>query len=416
MIVARTPSLPRGGGRRRTRRFRLALLFLFAAVASSLGSSSSSVRRVVVVGGTHGNEYTGVWCIKSLEATRHVALEVPYPSLEVTTLLGNPEAHMMNRRFVDTDLNREFSGEKLLGSEEAPPETVESLRAKEVDAILGPKFEPDGEGADVVIDLHSTTSNMGTTVIIPEGDALMAQAAAYVLHKCGREEGGARVLLHTIPNREDRPNLSSAGRHGFTVEVGPVPQGVVRHDAVEKTERALHSVLEFLERRNSEGEDAVLRDLRGWYPAGRAPCFRSAPAKAEGEMSGKIQWPSDPDNPNFPGAMVHKSLQDRDFLSIRRGDPLFVRQDGSVVTYDGSHGDEVYLIFVNEGGYYYKSSGTGIGVAVAAEFDLVHGTLIADGTAVGVGINGVGCREVLVNGAVVPENEECVSHQSDVLE
>ena len=33
----------------------------------------------------------------------------------------------------------------------------------------------------------------------------------------------------------------------------------------------------------------------------------------------------------------------------------------------------MYLIFVNEGGYYYASSGTGIGVAVRSQFDLQTG-------------------------------------------
>mmetsp|Transcript_38406 Transcript_38406/g.115085 ORF Transcript_38406/g.115085 Transcript_38406/m.115085 type:complete len:418 (-) Transcript_38406:147-1400(-) len=412
----------------------LAVLALFAALASSLGAPSGGpshskhpihskrpIRRVVIVGGTHGNEYTGVWCIKSLEATRVESLERPYPSLDVSTLLGNPAAHSMNRRFVDTDLNREFSEDKLLDTaaaaaavgEEGLPLTVESLRAREIDAILGPKFDMD-RTTDVVIDLHSTTSNMGTTVIIPEGDALMAQAAAYVLHQCNRDRddddrGEARVLLHTIPKRENRPNLSSTGRHGFTVEVGPVPQGVLRHDAVENTQRAVRAVLEFLERRNREGEHAILRELRGRYPRGRVPCFRSAPARVDGEMSGKIRWPSDDDNPNFPGAVVHRSLQDRDFHPIRRGDPLFVELDGSIVEYDGSHGEEVYLIFVNEGGYYYRSSGTGIGVAVKAEFDLEHGRLM-DAPAL------ASDNKDMSKEKEKEEKEECASVQGDCVE
>lgn len=32
-------------------------------------------------------------------------------------------------------------------------------------------------------------------------------------------------------------------------------------------------------------------------------------------------------------------------------------------------------MFVNEGGYYYKSSGTGIGVAVASQFSLRDGMI-----------------------------------------
>mmetsp|Transcript_5286 Transcript_5286/g.11499 ORF Transcript_5286/g.11499 Transcript_5286/m.11499 type:complete len:408 (+) Transcript_5286:175-1398(+) len=370
----------------------LSLLFFihtassFSGAASSPSSASGPIRRVVVVGGTHGNEYTGVWCIKALDHTP----PTEYPSLDISTLLGNPQAHYANKRFIHTDLNREFSAEKLtnndpsaeceqaatgtlddeclLGSEGLPL-TVEALRAKELNAMLGPKFGDEHPATDLVVDLHSTTSNMGTTIIIPEGDVIMARAAAYVLHECGGEEGETRILMHSIPKREHRPNLSSAARHGFTIEVGPVPQGVLRHDAVENTQRALAALFNFLQKFNDD-EDAVKAELDEIFPSGHVPCFRSALAKLPGQMSGKIIWPSDPDNPNFPGVLVHKSLQDQDFIRIRKGDPLFVDLGGGIIPYDGSHGDEVHLIFVNEGGYYYQSSGTGIGVAVASEYDL----------------------------------------------
>jgi succinylglutamate desuccinylase len=186
-------------------------------------------------------------------------------------------------------------------------------------------------------------------------------------------------------------NLSSCGRHGFTIEVGPTPQGVIRHDVVEKTEAALHSLLEFLHLRNLEIEEnkddsstSVLDRLRKIYPYGIVPCYRSAPAVRPGELSGKISWPNDPENPNFPAVMVHKSIQDRDFEALRIGDPLFVTLDGTIIPYDGSHGEEVHLIFVNEGGYYYASSGTGIGVAVKSEFDWQTGYFVVESDDEGV--------------------------------
>jgi len=168
----------------------------------------------------------------------------------------------------------------------------------------------------------------------------------------------------------------SAHRSGNTKLV----QGVIRHDVVEKTDAAIHALLEFLHLRNLELRNAdddadadaspsVLDRLEETYPSGAVPCYRSAPAVRPGELSGKISWPNDPANPNFPALVVHESVQDRDFEPLRAGDPLFVTLDGTVVPYDGSHGEEVHLIFVNEGGYYYESSGTGIGVAVKSRFD-----------------------------------------------
>ena len=433
-------------------------------------SFTRPIRRVTVVGGTHGNEYTGVWCIKAIERQREEAHRCrtaensaaadadadaaddgggeggrrddhrignvfeKFPSLEIDTLLGNPVAYMQNKRFVDVDLNREFSMEKLLkvpddggfiSMKECDVRTQfcsaeirsslphEAVRAREIEALLGPKFTAEstsagGGGADsshgdpsadVVIDLHTTTAAMGISLIIPEGDALMSAAAAHVLHECRRRygENGAQCLMHALPRRQDRMNLSSCGRHGFTIEVGPTPQGVLRHDCVEKTQAALHALLEFFHLRNLELEEwrwttngggeasggasgggapppsPTLDRLARLYPGGVVPCYRSAPAVRPGELSGKICWPNDASNPNFPALMVHGSVQDRDFGELRVGDPLFVELDGTVVPYDGSHGDVVHVIFVNEGGYYYESSGTGVGVAVRSQFDLQTG-------------------------------------------
>lgn len=322
----------------------------------------------MVVGGTHGNEYTGVWCIKQLEANPTETEK--YDSLNIQTLLANPEAFMANRRFIHDDLNRQFSAERLSVD---PDGTHEAERARQLDELLGPKLGK--PKTDLVIDLHTTTSNMGITLIVPETDVVMTQAAAYVLEKCEEAFGvRAQILMHPLPDRHARPNLGSTALHALTVEVGPVPQGVLRHDAVEKTQHAMHCLLEFLDRRN-KGED-VLGELKRKYPDNVVPCYRSAQAKKEGEMSGKISWPSADHNPNFPSVLVHKSIQDNDFHVIQKGDPLFVKLDGTLVRYDGSHGDEVHLIFVNEGGYYFEQSGTGIGVAVRTGYDLLTGKFL----------------------------------------
>jgi succinylglutamate desuccinylase len=347
----------------------LYLLFIPSLATGSQYTSNESVKSVVVVGGTHGNEYTGVWCIKALD--RQLKVKNEYPSLHLSTLLGNPQAHMANKRFMDEDLNRQFSYKAL---KENPSGSLESQRAQELDQLLGPKFS-DNPAVDLLIDLHTTTSNMGTTLIVAEGDPLMTQAAAYVLHKC--QEDNIFVLMHTHKNQQERPHCSSIAPHAFSIEVGPVPQGVLRHDVVEKTQRALAAALEFLERHNTHPEE-LYRELQSLYPSGRVPCYRSAPAQRTGEISGKISWPSDPDNKNFPAWMVHSSVQDQDFQEIRSGDPLFVDLDGNVINYDGSHGSPVLLMFINEGGYYYSSSGTGISVARRDEYSLETGQLLPE--------------------------------------
>ena len=355
----------------------------------------TSQRRVCVIGGTHGNEYTGCWCIKALEQPQvKQQLKLRYPTLAIETLMGNPLAHIHNRRFMEEDLNRQFSVEILYNQDDQDNKNPisnyrgvvngensngndipwEIERARELDQYLGPKSASIPR-IDVAVDLHSTTSNMGTTLIFPEGDALMAQAAAYIMTQMPQ----ARILLEPLPPQPFRPNVSSSAKHDFTIEVGPVPQGVLRYDVVKDTQTALHYFLEFLN--DVDAGRQLLQEACG----DTIPCFHtvfpnaspSVKQQRQQQLTGKIPWPSDPENDNFPAWLVHPQIQDQDYSKVRTGDPLFINgKDQSVVCYDGSHGDEIVLIFINEAGYYYASSGTGIGVAYIGKYNIEKGVLV----------------------------------------
>ena len=85
---------------------------------------------------------------------------------------------------------------------------------------------------------------------------------------------------------------------------------------------------------------------------------------------GKIPWEEGDVGSALPGALIAASVQDRDFEPLSTGDPLFERLDGSVVEYDGSLGDVVYPVFVNEAAYYYAQSGRGVGVTKVVDWPL----------------------------------------------
>jgi Succinylglutamate desuccinylase / Aspartoacylase family len=331
----------------------------------------SSAFSVAVIGGTHGNEYTGVWCVRTLECDKRC-----------TTLLGNPAAVAANTRFIDDDLNRQFKTSDL----QNPPDTVEGRRAQELNALLGPKEAPT---TDLIIDMHTTTCNMGLVLFIAEGDTLMAKLAAHIVKQVPHDDHGrkTRIVIHAIQDRLERHNLGSLAKHSLTIEVGPVPQGLLRHDAADITIRAVVAALDYLEQPLS-----FEHDLPEYVE-----CFLSAPAVRPGELSGKIPWPARPSGastltsglatPNIPSYMIHKDRQDRDFELIRTGDPLFVYHDGTVITYAGSHGDEVYLYFINGAGYYYEKSGSGISVAWKTQYEVATarcvGTTVENATANG---------------------------------
>ena len=165
----------------------------------------------------------------------------------------------------------------------------------------------------------------------------------------GAAEPEAEVvrIMYNELDKDESPYLASTGRHGLQIEVGPTPQGVLRHDVVARTERALHLVLEFLERRNAGAPAAVPDAVQVFSTAG---------------SHAKLAWPVDGDG--FPTAVVHRALQGRDWTPIGVGHPLFETLDGDVIAYEGEFGPTAVPIFVNEGGYYGASSGRGIGFAV----------------------------------------------------
>ena len=72
--------------------------------------SNDQKRQVVIVGGTHGNEYTGVYLIKKL---REESSKKRFKNIDTLFELANEEAFKLNRRYVDKDLNRCFSKDFL---------------------------------------------------------------------------------------------------------------------------------------------------------------------------------------------------------------------------------------------------------------------------------------------------------------
>ena len=327
-----------------------------------LATSDVQRHRIVVVGGTHGNEYTGCYVIERLEKQRK-ALRQAYPSLDIETLLANPRAYASNQRFLDDDLNRQFSLDRMADE----PTSYEAVRAREIDAALGPKGSE--AASEVCIDLHTTTANMGCTIIVNSYSSLALCAAAYLQahwadHCCANADGWSsvdgehphehhplRVYLHDVA-QDAAPYLCSVSRAGITVEVGPTPQGLLRADVVATSQRAVRLILRYL-------------DL---HYSGRAP---EPPARMPVYVDkGKVPWPIDTEGSTLPGALVAASLQDRDFEPLEVGDPLFCMHDGSIVKYGGSNGAVVYPIFVNEAAYYYAQSGRGIGLTDRVDWPL----------------------------------------------
>ena len=65
--------------------------------------------RVAVCGGTHGNEMSGVYVVREMQRQKVEKVG----SASVTTVISNPRAVEVCRRYTDTDLNRCFTDDIL---------------------------------------------------------------------------------------------------------------------------------------------------------------------------------------------------------------------------------------------------------------------------------------------------------------
>ena len=276
------------------------------------------IRSVAVVGGTHGNEFTGVYLCKKWKKNPQL---LNRPELSVQTVLANPKAFEANRRFLESDLNRQF-----VLSDLANPELLdyEQSRAKVLNAQLGPKGDPK---TDFIIDMHNTTSNMGPSVLLVQSAPIYNLLAGYI--KTHMPEAVIVCDEDNVPN-EQRHLLCTMGFYGIILEIGPQPQGVLRQDIFDQMEQLTYLVLDFLVHYNEQSVPKLPQSIDAF------------------KFTHSIKLPVD--EFGHRAAMVHKNIQDKDFQPLKPGDPLFVTFDGEVIKYQGD--SIVYPHFVNEAAYY----------------------------------------------------------------
>lgn len=276
------------------------------------------IKQVAVVGGTHGNELTGVALLRHW---REHPQEIARSSFTTETHLANPKANQANRRYLDQDLNRQFHIDSLSDYSLAG---YEQNRAKALNGLLGPKHDP---RVDFVIDMHTTTANMGMTLIFNTDDPLVVGMAFYVQQQMPH----ATLFFDNMPSRLEDNFLTSLGRYnGFLIEVGPVPQGLLRSDIYLQTQQAVKHCLDYLELFNL-GELPSLKGVKQGYQFVEKVTL---PKNDAGELT----------------AMVHPNLQDKDYQTIEKGDPFFLTLDGETIAYDRE--EALCGAFINEAAYY----------------------------------------------------------------
>lgn len=245
-------------------------------------------------------------------------------SVSLTTVLSNPRAVEACKRYIDQDLNRCFT-DALLSTPITDSSPFELRRAQELNNQLGPKGSD--EAVDVLCDIHNTTSNMGMCLIFYSMDPVTLHIYKYIQTKMTTP---VRAIQLNIPPSEAY-SLESVGKHGFAVEVGPQPNGVVRADIFNMVKEAVDLTIEWLQKFNSGVS----------FEGGEVEAY--APVKI-------VDYPRDPTT-NEMTAVIHPQLQDNDFMLLQPGDPTFQLFSGEIVRHEG---EALYPFFVNECAYYEK--------------------------------------------------------------
>ena len=249
--------------------------------------------KMAIVGATHGNELTGVEVCKILEDRSY--------KHQFKTFIGNPKALEERTRYVDSDLNRSYSDAfETVGYE------------KERSAQMRQEIE--GQ-YDFLMDIHSTTSNMGLTLILTQIDEVSLKAACYV-----KKHFPDLKLILSVRAGDDCPYTPSLTPSGFTIEVGPIANNIVKANLVFDVLKMCELVLEY--------------DFEESFDYSTIEVFETYKIQHFPEDG---QW------------FIHPEVDYNDFTEINKGMPLFINAMKEVI----NHQEEttVYPLFINEAAY-----------------------------------------------------------------
>ncbi|KAJ1168702.1 hypothetical protein NDU88_000616 [Pleurodeles waltl] len=254
------------------------------------------------------------------------ASELCRSTFSATAFVANPRAMEKCVRYIHQDLNRSFKME-FLDTPDSEDEHYEAQRAKELNKIYGPKGSP--KAYDFMFDMHNTTSNMGACIIVSSAQKSFELHMANYL-KSNFTDTKCFIWISKLEDWESH-TVNSICKNGITLEVGPQPQGVARAECLAQMKVLIQHGLDFIDKFN-QGSAFPGFEMEAYVTINH----QDFPRHSNGEISG----------------VIHPKLQDKDFLPLHPGEPIFQTLDGSEVTYEGE--STIYPSFINEAAYYEK--------------------------------------------------------------
>jgi len=272
-------------------------------------------KKILIVSGTHGNELNPVWAVKKFRNLRNKSPQSK--SLEFT--LGNPKALEEGLRYIDVDLNRSFNVLKTESNQNFYEVNRSEYLINEY-GFQGIKSCP------IVIDLHTTTSCMGTSIVM-YGRRQRDFCLAAIL----QAKFGLPIYLHE-KDINQTGFLVEAWPCGLVIEIGPVAQN---HYDSEITERFL-IILDFL-------GDLIdnLENKRINLPSEISLFVHQK----------SVDYPRN-DNHEI-NALIHPLRINNDWKMIEESDPLFLTIDNETINYTDK--EKTYPLFIGEAAYREKN-------------------------------------------------------------
>jgi succinylglutamate desuccinylase len=281
------------------------------------------IKKVSIVGGTHGNELNGVCLVKYIQKNLNKHKDLNYA---LDAWIANELAVKRGVRYIDEDLNRCF--------EKGVVSSVDKVnQERAIAASLFKKHVCEDEKIDFLIDLHTTTANMGITVFLSKTDSLTRLAASFLQHEFPEIKLAETSVLDDLA-----PYLSSIAKSGLLIEVGPVAPSTLDARLYFKTKQVVDALLNFFDVINEELLEERYPNLLQKKPLViyKAKKFIDYPRDSNGNIT----------------AMIHPDRLGKDYEAINEGDSLFLDFDGNTIIYQEP--ELSYPIFIGEAAYYEK--------------------------------------------------------------
>ena len=272
----------------------------------------TSIDRVLLSAGIHGNEKTGIFLIKKLENNPQF---ITRKTFTTKTLLINTKAIALNRRYYEIDLNRCFDSDNIARSQS---KCYEPLLAQQVYRQIT------AQEIDFVLDFHTSTSNMGLTLLLSNDRPFNLQLAAYLAAK------NPLIRIVRTANGQDKNRFRHIFPLGFTVEMGAIAPNVVDPIWFKRGEELVRQILDYIELTNQQ-QQPLSPEIVTTYTLSETVYF---PTDSEGEVAG----------------MVHSQVHGNDYSALNRDEPMLTKFDGDTIKYQGN--STVYPIFINEAAYW----------------------------------------------------------------